>query len=537
MKSSSENVSRPRLSVAMIVRNEQQVLAQSIESVRAVADEIVVLDTGSTDRTLEIARKLGARTARMPWADDFAAARNRCMEQLSGDWVLWLNAGERLEVQTAGQLRDFVDRQADPAKVYVLMLRVKSADPAASDEQVARPRLVPGRAELRFEGRISATLGPSIEACGLQVDAAPGILICHARVRDPAWKTLRAQRDLDLAALEMADHDGRPPVRVRLAMGDAYSDLGAQTEAREAYLAALESAQQGSTEMLQAYYGLLTSYDDDKFLGELQLTTCLEALEAFPFDAQLLLAMGSYVQAKGRLDLAARSFQMAVEHGQVDLGTWHLAELAEVAAACLGLVLQAQDKADQAQGVLEEALRVNHGSNRLRRHLIDLHVKHGRCNQALKVAELLAVPPEHREPLRNAIRGACRAAKEDWTPALAYLQSAYLVGCHDPICLRWLSVTLLSNGQIDAARPVLQQWRQVEPANVELQAYLKTIEQPPEDLPGVQEAVATADPGRRHLRVDRGADTSQPSPPVLPIITQASSADLAHPASESPPVQ
>jgi glycosyltransferase involved in cell wall biosynthesis len=68
---------RVRLSVGMIVRDEEDVLAESLDSVRAIADEMLVLDTGSTDRTTEVAQRLGARVICAPWTDDFASARNR----------------------------------------------------------------------------------------------------------------------------------------------------------------------------------------------------------------------------------------------------------------------------------------------------------------------------------------------------------------------------------------------------------------------------------------------------------------------------
>jgi glycosyltransferase involved in cell wall biosynthesis len=85
---------RCRLSAAMIVRNEQDVLAATIESVRPIADEILVLDTGSADQTPAIAEQCGASVGRAVWNDDFSAVRNRLLADASGDWILWLDAGE-----------------------------------------------------------------------------------------------------------------------------------------------------------------------------------------------------------------------------------------------------------------------------------------------------------------------------------------------------------------------------------------------------------------------------------------------------------
>ncbi|MHC4177407.1 MAG: tetratricopeptide repeat-containing glycosyltransferase family 2 protein [Planctomycetota bacterium] len=528
MTSATHKGRRPRLSVAIIVRDEQPLLAASIESVRPIADEIVVLDTGSTDRTVAVAEQLGAVVGRAAWNDDFAAARNRCLEQATGDWILWLDAGERLDEDAAEELRHFVDREANPEKVYMLWVEQPPSEQAVCREQVAQLRLVPTGADLRFEGRVRETLRPSIEAAGLGIDAAVGRIRCHARRHDPDRKASQAQRNLKLAELDAAEAEDRPPARLQLVIGEAHSNLGAIDEARRAFLAAVEAAEHGSTEQLEAYYGLLTTYDGQQSEGGQQLSTCLEALEVFPLDAQLLLAMGNYLQARNRTDLAVRSFEAAVKHGQVDLEVWHLAELPEVAADYLNLSLQIQGEDDRAREVLEEALQRTPDSTRLRRRLLELHVKHGRSDEALDLADRLPIEAEGREPLRDTIRGACKAAEQDWTAALGYLQSAYVAGCRDPLCLRWLSVTLLSGGQVEAARPVLAEWNKLEPTNAEVRAYLSALEQPPESAPQEKqpsEAEPQADSAGRQFRIDQGAPGQRAAPPQSSTISQTPAAD------------
>lgn len=84
------------LSVCCLAKNEEEMLPEMISSVREVASEIIVLDTGSTDRTSELARDLGARSERVQWSEDFALARNRLIELARGDWILMIDADERL---------------------------------------------------------------------------------------------------------------------------------------------------------------------------------------------------------------------------------------------------------------------------------------------------------------------------------------------------------------------------------------------------------------------------------------------------------
>src|SRR5208282_3153424 len=87
-------VPNPKLSLAMIVKNESRCLARCLQSVKGIADEIVIADTGSTDDTIKIAREFGAKISNFDWVDDFAAARNFAINQTTGGWILVLDADE-----------------------------------------------------------------------------------------------------------------------------------------------------------------------------------------------------------------------------------------------------------------------------------------------------------------------------------------------------------------------------------------------------------------------------------------------------------
>ena len=84
------------LSLSMIVRDEEQQLGACLESVKGFCDELVVVDTGSTDNTIAIAKEAGARVEEIEWPGDFTPARNKALELVSGDWVLVLDADEQL---------------------------------------------------------------------------------------------------------------------------------------------------------------------------------------------------------------------------------------------------------------------------------------------------------------------------------------------------------------------------------------------------------------------------------------------------------
>ena len=527
MKTAQVSNGRPRLSVAIIARNEQKVIAETLESIRAIADEIIVWDSGSEDETIALAQKKGAKVFQGFWKNDFSAARNACLAKVTGDWALWLDAGEKLDDLAAVKLREFIDSSANPQKVYTLTVEIPPADQYTAGEQIAQPRLLPVQAGLKFEGRVRETLYPSIQAAGMEIDVAPGSILRHPRQHAQARKTQLANRDLGLLELELELIDKKKPVpRIFLAQGEAYVNLGSYDSAREAFIRAIELSDPGSTEMLEGYYGLLTGYNHDPNLRDAQMRVCLNALEVYPLDAQLLLAIGSYFQMHNRLDLAERAFDTTVKFGRINSAIWHLCELPEVAASCLTMVLQLQGKDEDARRTLEEALNRNPQSARLLRLAIDLYIKNGKAEEAIEMAKRSGAISGMEDPLILAIRGACKAAKQKWTPALAYLQSAYLMGCHSTLCLRWMAVTLLANGQAESAKPILAEWQKKEPTNPELLAYIAAVRDTTNTF-SVEEEEDAGDLNTeiRQYRVDSVNTILDGNPIKIPIIHQVTSSE------------
>jgi len=105
-----------RVSLCMIVKNEEPNLADCLSSIRDLVDEMVVLDTGSTDRTRAIAQSLGARVHELPWCDHFAAARNESIRHATGDWIFWLDADDRIDEPNREKLRQlFASQLSNPS--------------------------------------------------------------------------------------------------------------------------------------------------------------------------------------------------------------------------------------------------------------------------------------------------------------------------------------------------------------------------------------------------------------------------------------
>jgi tetratricopeptide (TPR) repeat protein len=147
------------LSLSMIVRNEAERIAACLESVRGFADELVVLDTGSTDATVAIAERCGAVVHAMPWPGDFAPARNEALRHLHGDWVLVLDADELLMPEAREPLRRLM---AEPDLLLINLLRFERGALQSPYSNVSR--LFRRHPAIRWSGAYHAMVDDSVAA-------------------------------------------------------------------------------------------------------------------------------------------------------------------------------------------------------------------------------------------------------------------------------------------------------------------------------------------------------------------------------------
>ena len=454
-----------KLTVAMVVNDETDLIRATLHSVRKIADEIVLLNIGNSDAISSLANEFQARVVAHSWQNSFGAARNAALTHLTGEWVLWLDPGETIRPEDAANLRQFVNAQVDIMTAYVLLVRAAHAAGEIGTEQVGQVRLLPNHPGIRYEGRVREQVMQSLAECGMAIEAVPFLIQRHAIEADSNWKIKRASNEAKLVDLEIKE--AGPSARLMICMAEAVQALNDQDNALMFFEQACRLAEHGSPEMLEAFYGILTALDNQPDGLEMQIQTCMTALEIFPLDAQLLCAIGGYLQTKGHQDLARRSFETAYKHGQINLETWHIDDIDEIAASCLAITTMNQGKQAEAEQILIDALKDCPHSIRLRRQVIELHAKHGRRKEAL--AEVENLPPNYPriESLRSAVRGAALAAQENWTAARPYLETAYQQGSREPLCFRWYAATLAAIGETNRSHEVLQDWKQHDPHNTE----------------------------------------------------------------------
>lgn len=167
-----------RVSACLIVRDEENNLPRCLASLRGIVDEVVVVDTGSRDKTLSIARNAGAVVGHFEWCDDFAAARNRALDLATGDWALWIDADEELAPESAAAFRRAVVRPHIGG--YDIEIVNLVDDRPDGGKLLHYPvRLFRRLPEVRFSGAIHEQIQPAITALGLPWAHLEGARLIH----------------------------------------------------------------------------------------------------------------------------------------------------------------------------------------------------------------------------------------------------------------------------------------------------------------------------------------------------------------------
>jgi glycosyltransferase involved in cell wall biosynthesis/predicted Zn-dependent protease len=205
--------SAPSLSVCMIVKNEERFLAQCLKSIRGLATQIVVVDTGSTDRTVEIAREFGAEIYSFAWCDDFAAARNAAQEHATGDWILLLDADEELPAAQHPKLI------ADMKSATTIAFRLPRVDAGREIEgRGFTPRLFRNAPEAFFRNRIHEQIFPSLlvsaRKWGLKIGLGSAEIVHHGSAAEVLRDRNKVERNLKLLRVAVEEH----PADVNLLM-------------------------------------------------------------------------------------------------------------------------------------------------------------------------------------------------------------------------------------------------------------------------------------------------------------------------------
>jgi tetratricopeptide (TPR) repeat protein len=305
---------RVKLSLCMIVRNNESTIRAALESIRPWVDEMIVVDTGSTDRTPEIARELGAKVFFFRWCDSFSAARNFSIDQAQGEWIFWIDSDDTIDAANGRQLRALVEQEV-PTQVLAFSMRVHCPcqDSDGQDDFIAvdHVKLFRNRRELRFEHRIHEQILPAINRLGGDVVTTDLFVVHSGYDRSPEGQQRKIERDLKLLHLQFAEQPTHTFTLFNLGM--TYTDIRQYAEAIPYLQRSLAYAGPHDSHVRKAYAFLVTCYSG---LGQTAeaLAVCRQGLERLPEDAELRFQKGQLLSTQGQWAECARTYEDLLAH-------------------------------------------------------------------------------------------------------------------------------------------------------------------------------------------------------------------------------
>lgn len=242
------------VSVALIVRDEEQTLARCLDSFAREVDEVVVVDTGSRDRTREIARRYTDRVYDFEWRDDFAAARQFAFDRATSEWVAWVDADD--VVLNAERIRPLVAAAPDGVAGFEWRYVYERDERGDAVCEFWRERCVRNDGAFRWQGRVHEVLVPSSPR---ELRRTDEVVVEHRRQQSRVPQKLGR----NLRILERERREAGPAARPRLFfyLANEYASAGRNRRALACYRKYLRVA----------------TWDDERYVAEVRVANLLRA--------------------------------------------------------------------------------------------------------------------------------------------------------------------------------------------------------------------------------------------------------------------
>jgi glycosyltransferase involved in cell wall biosynthesis len=304
------------LGLCMIVKDEEEMLPKCLAAVAPAVDEIVIVDTGSTDRTIEIAKEFGATVIEQPWTGSFSEARNTSFEASTTDWIIYLDADEILVADDVKRLKALTGRTWREAFYLVLTSFTGEIGDGAAVSNSAL-RVFRNRPHYRFEGRLHEQIAQHVPTYATGRIEQSSVRVDHygylGAVRDAKEKS---RRNLELLKAQQAE--GAPSAFLHFNLGTEYAAIGdygsALTEFARSWNLVQERGEEDNDYVPALVERLVTAL---RACGRAQdaIATAQGALGRFPGFTDLVYAQALAALALGNADEAIAYWQRCIEMG------------------------------------------------------------------------------------------------------------------------------------------------------------------------------------------------------------------------------
>ncbi len=289
------------VTLCMIARNEGHQLADCLGPVAKLFDETIVVDTGSTDDTREVARRYTPHVFDFAWCDDFSAARNESLRHATGEWIFWLDADDRLSMENAEKLGRLFDGLNNQPAVYLIETLCRTQGSNELERVLTHPRLFRRHPALNWRRRVHEQLRPWPEALGYEVRFSD-VRIDHFGYCDSALLHRKRHRNLRLLRMEYAVNPDDPDTLLDL--GVAYTRRGHAHQARQCFEHFLATAPRYCVERQRVFVSMTElAMQEGKLREAVDLTA--RGLAMFPSDEHLAYLQSESLYELREYDVAA----------------------------------------------------------------------------------------------------------------------------------------------------------------------------------------------------------------------------------------
>lgn len=225
------NGQKVKLSQCMIVKNEEKNIAKALSWGKGIVCEQIVVDTGSTDNTVNIAKEMGASVYHFPWTDDFSAAKNFALEKATGDWIAFLDADEYFPAEYCPVISSTLEQIGSQPTPHVLLVKLLHLDTNGKPISFSlQSRIFRNQPSIRYSGRIHEQLSFTDGNTLVFMDTQDKLEIIHTGYSTDAYQsTNKADRNIRILEAELEEHPDNYELMAYLA-----DSLAVQNRTKEA---------------------------------------------------------------------------------------------------------------------------------------------------------------------------------------------------------------------------------------------------------------------------------------------------------------
>ena len=395
------------ISACVITKNEEKNLGRWLKSMRVAADEMIVVDTGSTDRTCELARAAGAKLYHFTWRDDFAAAKNYAIEQAKGRWILFLDADEYFTPATVEAVRPLLRRLTPHHEVAGVLCRLTNIDlddGGRLSTASMQLRMFRNLRSLRYVGRIHEALDVPHNR---SIELTREVEIYHTGYSHSIIKA-KLQRNKAMLEKRIAERGGTIKPTERSYLMDIAYGLDDYDAAIHYARETLAQDKVSDEIKARAYETWASSCLEGPAPMESAVACLLQAEEACPQQAEFPLMLGLCYYEQGKKDLAEETLRQGLdvhaayaERTDVTSVIDNAARLLPTVYWRLGDIAMARDDLAAAQEHYVQGLQLQ------KRHA-------GLLRSFWQLLRRLQAPPAPRRT-RPGSRGTCCASTAGWS--------------------------------------------------------------------------------------------------------------------------